>query len=197
MRALGLGGDSLRLHLNAGVIPVVARGDLWTLTANVPTHRAYEYTRAQLAQALSLDEADIAGAPLWMNAGVEQLIVPLASVEAVAQARPQMAAFVDYCSNPREAEAYVYAYDGASRIVSRYFWGQHGVILEDPGTGSACANLGGYLLANGAVIPLAANVHQGAATGRPCRLHLTVDANRRIHVGGRVIELMRGELQLD
>ncbi|MBS0583488.1 MAG: PhzF family phenazine biosynthesis protein [Proteobacteria bacterium] len=197
LRTLGRGGDTLRLHLNAGVIPVGARGDVWTLTANVPTHRAYEFTQAQLAQALGLRDDDIAGAPLWMDAGVEQLIVPLASTDAVARARPQSGAFVDHCSNAREAQAYVYAFDGATRVASRYFWGQSGAILEDPGTGSACANLGGYLLANGATAPFAFDVHQGAATGRPCLLHLSVDAQQRIHVGGRVIELMRGELQLD
>jgi PhzF family phenazine biosynthesis protein len=197
LRALGRGGDSLRLHLNAGIIPVVAKGDVWTLTANVPTHRPYEYSRAQLAQALKLSEDDIAGTPLWMNAGVEQLIVPLANIDAVARARPQLDAFVDYCSNAREAQAYVYAFDGATSVVSRYFWGQFDAILEDPGTGSACSNLGGYLLANGANAPLAIEVHQGAAMGRPCLLHLTIDADRRIHVGGRVVELMRGELQLD
>ena len=197
LRALGRGGDTLRLHLNAGVIPVTAQSDVWTLTANVPTHRAYEPTRAQLAQALRLSENDIAGTPLWMNAGVEQLVVPLANIDAVARARPQPDAFVAYCSNAREAQAYVYAFDGAARVVSRYFWSQSGAILEDPGTGSACANLGGYLLANQAQAPFAIEIHQGAATGRPCRLHLTVDADRRIHVGGRVVELMHGELQLD
>jgi len=197
LRATGRGGDELRLHLNAGVIPVAARGDVWTLTANVPSHRPYEYSRAQLAQALGLNENEIAGTPLWMNAGVEQLIVPLASADAVARARPQLAPFFDFCSNTREAQAYIYAHDGAGRIVSRYFWNQHGAILEDPGTGSACANLGGYLLESGTAAPFNFDVHQGAATGRPCNLYLTVDAERRIHVGGRVIELMRGELQLD
>ncbi|HEX7914645.1 PhzF family phenazine biosynthesis protein [Rudaea sp.] len=197
LRSLGRAGDALRLHLNAGVIPVVAQGDVWTLTANVPTQRAYEFTRAQLAQALGLQESDIAGEPLWMNAGVEQLIVPLANADAVARARPQPDAFTAHCSNAREAQAYVYAFDGTKRVISRYFWGQGGMISEDPGTGSACANLGGYLLANNSVVPFAFDVHQGAATGRPCRLHLTVDGQRRIHVGGRVVEVMRGELQLD
>ncbi len=197
LRALGRGGDELRLHLNAGVIPVVAQADVWTLTANVPTHRLYDYSRAQIAQALGLNENDVAGVPLWMNAGVEQLVVPLANPEAVARARPQLAPFFDFCSNAREAQAYVYAHDGAARIVSRYFWNQHGAILEDPGTGSACANLGGYLLEQGTAAPFDFEVHQGAATGRPCTLYLTVDAQRRIHVGGRVIELMRGELRLD
>ena len=197
LRTLRGGGDGVRLHLNAGVIPVVAKGDVWTLTANIPTHRAYDYTNAQLAQALGLREDDIAGTPLWMNAGVEQLIVPLASPDAIARTKPSSNAFADFCSNAREAQAYVYARDGPTRVVSRYFWSQLGAILEDPGTGSACANLGGYLLENNATVPFAIDVYQGAATGRPCLLHLTVDAGRRIHVGGRVIELMRGELQLD
>ncbi len=70
-------------------------------------------------------------------------------------------------------------------------------MIEDPGTGSACANLGGYFLDAAATLPLRVDVHQGAATGRPCLLHLEIDAEKRIHVGGRVIELMRGELQLD
>ncbi|MBS0514971.1 MAG: PhzF family phenazine biosynthesis protein [Proteobacteria bacterium] len=197
LRALGRAGDAMRLHLNAGVIPVGAQGDMWTLTANVPTRRAYEFTRAQLALALGLHEDDIAGEPLWMNAGVEQLIVPLANVDAVTRTRPQLDAFVDHCSNAREAQTYVFAFDGATRVISRYFWGSPAAILEDPGTGSACANLGGYLLANGSKAPFAFDVHQGAATGRPCLLHLTVDADQRIHVGGRVVEVMRGELQLD
>lgn len=197
LRALGRGGDRLRLHLNAGVIPVGAQGDVWTLTANVATHRAYECARMQLAQALGLRETDIAGEPLWVNAGVEQLIVPLASVDAVVRVRPQPDAFTARCSNAREAQAYVYAFDGTRRVISRYFWGHADMIFEDPGTGSACANLGGYLLVNGAKTPFRHEIHQGAATGRPCVLHLAVDTDSRIHVSGRVIEVMRGELRLD
>ena len=86
LRTLRGGGDGVRLHLNAGMIPVVAKGDVWTLTANVPTHRAYDYTNAQLAQALGLREDDIAGTPLWMNAGVEQLILPAALLPSVFRA---------------------------------------------------------------------------------------------------------------
>lgn len=197
LRALRHGGDELRLHLNAGVIPVAAQGDVWTLTANVPSHREYEHSRAELAQALGLGEDEIVGVPRWMNAGVEQLVVPLADAESVARVRPQLSPFFAFCSNARESQAYVYARDGAERIVSRYFWNQHGAILEDPGTGSACANLGAYLLESGVAVPFAFEVHQGAATGRPCALRLSVDADGRIHVGGRVVELMHGELCLD
>src|SRR5512134_1030185 len=35
-RALGLGGDQLKLEMQAGLIPVRADGDRWTLQANAP-----------------------------------------------------------------------------------------------------------------------------------------------------------------
>jgi len=41
-RALGLGGDSLWLEMQAGLIDVRAHGDRWTLTAPTPTWREAE-----------------------------------------------------------------------------------------------------------------------------------------------------------
>jgi PhzF family phenazine biosynthesis protein len=202
VRALGLGGDTLTLKMKAGVIPVsagsdAAARDVWTLTANASTQRAYEFTRADVASAVGLAESDIAGTPLWMNNGLEQLIVPLVSVDAVARATPNRDLMLRYCSNFMEAQAYVFAPRDESNIVSRYFFPQNGAVIEDPGTGSACANLGGYLLTTGVSLPLRVDVHQGAATGRPCLLHLSIDDERKVRVGGRVVELMTGEFELD
>jgi predicted PhzF superfamily epimerase YddE/YHI9 len=70
------------------------------------------------------------------------------------------------------------------------------MIAEDPGTGSACANLGGWMLATGAPLPQRIAVAQGAATGRPCALTLEVTPDKRIRVSGRVVELARGVLTL-
>src|SRR5579863_5472622 len=88
-RALRLGGEALRLEMAAGVIGVRAEGDRWTLTAPTPTWREFDESRSVLAQALGLDERDIGERPLWMKAGKEQLVVPLASVEAVRRVSPQ------------------------------------------------------------------------------------------------------------
>ena len=202
VRALGRGADALTLEMKAGIIPVVAGADaaardVWTLTANAPTYREYEFSREQIAEALGLRESDIADAPRWINAGVEQLIVPLGSADAVARATPRMDLCLKFCANFMEAQAYVFARRDEANIVSRYFFQQGGALIEDPGTGSACANLGGYLLAAGASLPLRIDVSQGIATGRPCLLHLDVGTDRRIRVGGRVVELMRGEIELD
>src|SRR5438045_9064465 len=48
-RALGLGGDRLTLELNAGIIPVRATGDRWTLEARRPLGRSVEAPRRTLA----------------------------------------------------------------------------------------------------------------------------------------------------
>src|ERR1700734_89903 len=70
-RALGLGGNSLRLEMKAGIIDVEAAGDRWTLTAPEATFRELDVPRDVLAHALGLEEADIDERPLWVKAGKE------------------------------------------------------------------------------------------------------------------------------
>jgi predicted PhzF superfamily epimerase YddE/YHI9 len=91
--------------------------------------------------------------------------------------------------------AYVVAPDGDHLLV-RFFFSQRGSILEDPATGSACANLGGYYVATGRALPLTETLHQGAQIGRPSQLELHVDAGRAIHVTGAVVELGGGTFDI-
>jgi PhzF family phenazine biosynthesis protein len=190
-RALGRGGDSLTLEMKAGVIPVTASGDRWTLAANAPTWREPAPTRAALAIALGLAVDDIGERPLWVDTGSDQLIVPLASFDAVRRASPDAAAMRRDASNGTRAMAYVFARED-DRVLARFFFPKHGAVIEDPGTGSACANLGGWLVATGAKLPQRLAIDQGEAVGRPCRLELEVTADRAIRVGGRVVELGSG-----
>jgi PhzF family phenazine biosynthesis protein len=193
------GLDRVVLDLPAGLVPVV-RGDAgaWTLrTARAPTTRKPEATRAQLAAMLGLGEAAIAGEPLWVNTGVEQLVLPLASAAHVRAANPVLELLTrhGFAESRQEAMAYVWAREGDS-IEARFFFTQHGAVIEDPATGSACANLGGWLVATHAELPHVATVLQGAAVGRPSRLGLRVDANGGIEVTGQTIELGSGTLDL-
>src|SRR5262252_169664 len=55
-RALGLGGDQLGLEMRAGIIPVPAAGDHWTLRAAPSTSRLVTEPRLMLATMLGLDE---------------------------------------------------------------------------------------------------------------------------------------------
>ena len=197
VRAIANAGDRVTLEMRAGNIPVSADGDVWTLTANAPRHRPPSASRIELAAMLKLVPGDLApdGEPLWIDTGSEQLIVPLASFDAVRRAQPSAAAMQASASNDERALAYVFARDG-DRVLSRFFFLKYGGVVEDPGTGSACANLGGWLLATGAPLPQHLAIDQGEAVGRPCRLGLSVAADRSIRVSGRVIEIGRGTISL-
>jgi len=195
-------GDAVKLEMQVGIVPVTAQGDRWTLEAQPPRTRAVEASRRELAAMLGIDEHDVGATPLWVNTGAEQLVIPLASPDAVRNARPDGSLLARHGSISMEgaatrAMAYVWSHDGAGRVLCRFFFSKHGATVEDPGTGSACANLGGWLVATGATLPQTLSLRQGDAVGRECHLGLQVDVDRRIFVSGRVIEFARGVLQLD
>jgi PhzF family phenazine biosynthesis protein len=190
------GGDRVTLEMKAGVIPVEAAGDVWTLGANRPRWREVSESRADLAAVLGLEPGDLAERPLWVNAGKEQLLVPVASPQAVRRARPRADAFSRLKSEDGQSMACVFsdAGDAAGTVESRFFFPSGAAILEDPATGSACANLGGWFCALRPGARIERVVSQGEAVGRPSTLRLAV-RDGAIFVGGRVIELGRGTLE--
>lgn len=197
VRALRGAGDAVSLEMKAGVIPVSARADRWTLQAVAPRSRAVALTRAELEAILGLAPGDVAERPLWVNAGKEQLVVPLASAAAVRRASPRADAFTRLQSEDGQAMAYVFhdAGDAAGTVQARFFFPKGPAILEDPATGSACANLGGWFSAVRPGTDVSRCVSQGEAVGRPSTLYLDVRGGA-IHVGGDVVELGRGTLRL-
>jgi trans-2,3-dihydro-3-hydroxyanthranilate isomerase len=195
-RALGLGGDALRLDMQAGLIEVTAHQDRWTLTAPNPTVREADVPRALLAAALGLAESDLGERPLWVKAGKEQLIVPLTSLEAVRRAAPQPTAFGAIRSEDGIGMAYVFAERGPGETLARFFFPSGSAMLEDPATGSATANFGGWWLAMARPLPARIVIAQGEFVARPSTLYLDVTEERRIRVGGDVIEIGRGSVSL-
>jgi trans-2,3-dihydro-3-hydroxyanthranilate isomerase len=193
-RALGLGGDQLGLEMRAGIIPVTSQGDHWTLRAAPSTTRLVESSAAEIARLLGLEAGDIGFQPLWLKAGREQLIIPLTSEAAVRRARPKTEMFEKLQSMDGAGQALVFATTGAKKIMSRFFFPDGAAILEDPATGSACANLGGWFLAMGRRPPLAFEVSQGELVGRPSILQLEVNTDNEVFVGGDVIEIGSGIL---
>ena len=89
--------------------------------------------------------------------------------------------------------AYVWAPAGEGKVVARFFFVANGGVVEDPATGSACANLGGWMLSTGRV-PLRLEVRQGDAIARPSRLELHVDDEERIFVTGLVTPIGQGTI---
>jgi PhzF family phenazine biosynthesis protein len=185
--------------MHAGIVEVTAQGDAWTLrAAREPATREVAATPAELARMVGLPDDALDGLPLWVNTGVEQLVMPIRSAELVRAARPvpELIARHGFSESRDEAMAYLWACTARDQVVVRFFFTQHGAVIEDPATGSACANLGGWFLSTGARLPVAATLRQGDAVGRPSRLDLRVDEDRHIYVTGSAIELGRGVLDL-
>lgn len=188
-------GASFQLHTNAGLIPLRHHDGIYSLRANAPRERGSGLSRGQAAAMLGLDQEDIALEPVWLDTGSEQLLIRAASAGAVLRAKPVHALLLrDATLRPGRSVAYLWHEDAGVATV-RLFYEQQGAVLEDPGTGSACANLGGWCALHGQG-PLQWRVEQGAALARPNVLYLQVDAERSITVGGRVQQIGRGEIVL-
>ena len=219
VRDLRQSGDALTLEFQAGVVPLTASGDTcansgtgtrtdtWTFTAPCPDGvrtAAPALDPAGIAELVGLSAADLSADPIWVDTGADHLLVPLATVDAVRRAAPNPSFLERWqASSLGRKTLYLFALDGgnvhAGRqvVVARYFYAKPGGgINEDPGTGSACANLGGWLLHRQAALPASLLVEQGDQTGRPCRLQLDVSADGRILVGGRALEIGRGKVTL-
>jgi trans-2,3-dihydro-3-hydroxyanthranilate isomerase len=197
VRAIRDAGDAVTLEMKAGVIPVTAEGDHGTLEANAPRYREVDAASHQLAEMLGLRADDMLDGARWVNTGSEQLVIPLRSPEAVSRCQPVLSLLKRYGRvNDDRHLAYVFAETGEGEIRARFFFPKGTAIAEDPATGSACANLGGWFLAEYAALPLSRVIRQGDEVGRPSRLLLHVDSERRILVSGEVIELGRGVVAL-
>lgn len=188
-------GTNVVLRMGAGDVRVQGAGDRWTLTAaRQPVVRETAASRAELAAMVGLEEDDVADGAAFVDTGVEQLILPLRSVQAVRRATADVAAIDRFGrSGLGEALVYLWAADegNAEDLEARLFFTQGAGVVEDPATGSACANLGGWLAARGER-GVRRTVRQGAAIDRPSRLGLEVDAVGGIHVTGTVHELGTG-----
>lgn len=188
-------GDGFELELNVGKIPVKAEGDVWELKANKGTFRAAP-TNAQIASMLRVSESAILPGAKWVNSGTEQLLVPMRDDQVLSSARPELDGLMKHgANNQGRANVSLFVMHGQN-VTSRYFWVHGAEVREDPGTGSACANLGAWLLERGAT-PGTWRIEQGHATGRVNHLRLRLDAQGGVFVAGRVVPLMRGVIELD
>ncbi|VVD73962.1 PhzF family phenazine biosynthesis protein [Pandoraea anhela] len=205
LRAMRNIGDNVTLQFAAGLVPVQAQGDHWTLTApssGEPKIEKATEADSDIAALVRLGRDDLAQSPQWVDTGADQLLIPVRNADAVARAQPDSAKLERWpLSSLERKTGYVFSIDDRTgdelQVTARYFFTtQGGGVSEDPGTGSACANLGGWLIGQGYPLPVRARVSQGDAIERPCRLTLEVTANREIRVGGNVIEIARGEVSL-
>lgn len=185
--------DDYLLQTQAGLVEIQHQQDVITLALknDVKIENA-PLTKVECASILGLKVSDIASQPSWVNTGVEQLLVELSSEQAVKNCKINANLFMKQTAIKDSLYAW---YRTGKTVKSRLFFATQGTIVEDPGTGSAAANLGGWHIAQG-LTPLELTISQGDEIGRPNRLSLKVDEQNTIFVGGKVIQVGKGEFYL-
>jgi PhzF family phenazine biosynthesis protein len=195
---MGRGGQGrITLEMAAGLIPVQVDGERCTLMANAPVWRETDAPPEALAAMLGLSVEDLATGARWVSTGNEQLLIPLVSEAALARVAPVPTLASRWANDRGMVKLCCFVDSGGPEQPMRFFFEkQRGVIAEDPGTGSACANLGGWWLSERRPLPLQRTLRQGDHLGRPCRLGLAVTATGQVEVSGRVVLLGAGSLRL-
>jgi trans-2,3-dihydro-3-hydroxyanthranilate isomerase len=163
--------------------------------------------RAESAWALGLQPEEIGferHVPSRHSAGVGFDLVPVASLDALARAKPQAEAFAKVFGDSDHPAAYVYTRQpgtGPRGFRARMFAPGFG-IAEDPATGAAAAAFAGALMQ---CEPLGEGVHdvaieQGVEMGRRSEiaLQLTIRQGALVsaEIGGEAVVVSRGELFL-
>jgi trans-2,3-dihydro-3-hydroxyanthranilate isomerase len=194
--AAALGTTSVTLETGAGLVPTALERDgdrlvFGRMRQPIPSWEPYERA-GELLAALDAEESRLP-VELYRN-GPPHVYVQLASEEAVAALRPDLAALADL-------EVAVNCFAGRGRAwKTRMFYPSAG-IPEDPATGSAAGPLAIHLARHGRVgFGEQIEIRQGAEIGRPSVLYATVTAEGdridSVEVGGTALIVAEGRFRV-
>jgi trans-2,3-dihydro-3-hydroxyanthranilate isomerase len=198
-RAAGATGNLRYVQqTGAGLQPIDVRLDGLTATASMlqgPVSFGLEVDASDALPSLGLEAsaADPHLSPQVVSTGLPQLILPLRSIEDLAQIAPDFAAISELVGSLDALGIYAVLCDSAAGTVrARYFFHDPRV-AEDPATGSAAGPLCAYL-AHHAGCPTI-EITQGVEMGRPSRIQAEA-ADDHIRVSGDVVVLVDGTIRL-
>ena len=197
-----LEGDTVRLALNVGTVPVRFRSDslFGEMTQKDPEF-GKELDRAEVARlaGLQVEDLNASVAPQVVSTGTAFAIVALRSHEALARLKVDQEAATPYLRSHGGRWFYVMGPTGSDnpqwRARMQFYGG------EDPATGSAAGCAISYLVGHG-IVESGRQIHvqQGVEIGRTSDLFLT--ANRTagrvtdVRVAGSTVPVAKGQLFL-
>jgi trans-2,3-dihydro-3-hydroxyanthranilate isomerase len=208
LASTGMADGDLVLEEGVGPVPVrierAADGHVvrCTLTAaRLPERGPTPPEPAALAAMLGLAEADLAGPGECWSCGVDFLVIPLASTDALTKARLDLPRWRSALDRYVTQKVYPIAQVDDSTWRARMFAPGVGV-AEDPATGSAAAALAGWLAGGSGLSSGTLNweIRQGEEVGRPSRIFLAADIERgaptAVRVGGASVMFCEGVFRL-
>jgi PhzF family phenazine biosynthesis protein len=190
LSATGTDKDRIVQECGAGAIPIRRNGDVLSFAAPplVRSGPVDESLLMEVAAALRIERADIIDAQ-WADNGPGWVAVLLADADAVLALRPANAGSLYI------GAVGAYPPGAPTAFEVRAFFPKEGGTAEDPVTGSLNASLAEWLLrTDRARAPYVAS--QGSALGRKGRVHISVDDDGTLWVGGRTVTCVSGAVTL-
>jgi PhzF family phenazine biosynthesis protein len=192
-RATGHTGNAVVQECGAGLVPLRIDGSLISFRAPdlIRSGPVSEADLEEFVAVLGVDRGDVV-ASAWADNGPGWVGIMLDSADAVLGLRPDFNRSdrdqIDIGAIGLHPEGSAAAYE-----VRAFFSDHQGRLLEDPVTGSLNASLAQWLVGEGIVKPpyVAA---QGTALGRSGRVHVSADQAEAIWIGGRVYDVVVGEM---
>ena len=198
---LGRGGPEMVLDLGVGPIPVSVNGTQAEFTTHVPLKTWPGPTVSEVADSISLADANIRTdrhLPAIASVGLPFAIAELENRAALSKCEVNSQAFKDITKDwPTQSHYDLLVYvRNAETIHARMFAPLDG-IPEDPATGSAAAALVAFLgQLEGTDLNL--RIHQGLEMGRPseigARVTVADGVPTSVNIAGSAVRVMKGQL---
>jgi len=198
---------SIRLNLALQQVPVEfeepAEGEelAWFLAPPATLGPSCAAEPMASALGISSEDIDVEYPVQQISSGTSAMIVPLRSLDALRRSTLDIDAYTGLASEGFPPPVYLFCrqtHHADNDLCARFFFEAHGV-REDPATGNGAAFLGAYLLEH-RIMPqshLSLRIEQGHEIRRPSLVLLRarmIDGQRAVHVGGRVMPVVQGEL---
>ena len=199
--------EVVRLRLNAGIVSVEIRpategeSPLIVMT-QLPPEFGRRLNRGKLSVALRVPESSVrADLPVQVvSTGTPQLMVPLASLTSLQNARPDPARVTELRAKGGFFSLHAFTLEtleAESAAHSRH-WGVTATgLFEDPVTGSASGGMVAYCVRYGLLAPGVHRLEQGDVMLRPGRVHAEIDVDAdgapgAPQIGGQAVTVLRG-----
>lgn len=201
--------DHVTLELPAGVVGVDLRRDAeppLIVMTQLPPEFGRRLNRSELATALRVPENNVRpDFPVQVvSTGTPQLMVPLMSLTALDNARPDAARLADLRQRAGFFSLHAFTLDtidAGSSAHSRHWGLTETGLFEDPVTGSASGGMVAYLLQYGLIEAGTHVLEQGDRMRRPGRVHAEIayDSSGGIappRIGGPAVTVLRGTIDI-
>lgn len=173
--------DNFTINTVSKFVDMAINQNLIELTLSGFDKKLSSATHDDLAKLTGLSKDKIDNQAIWLNSGSAQLLLQVFDKQALFDAKIDKDLLQNICQHDGGRDViYLWCEVGES-VFSRFFYIKDGAVVQDSGTGSACANLGAYFILKNQY-PTAKTIHQGDDMGQSNRLTLKVNNEQNIYI---------------